>query len=372
MSVEIKEVKTKKDIKTFVNLPFEIYKGNEYWVPPIKKDEIKSLSPEENPAFEFCDARFFLAYKNGKCLGRLGAIINKAYNEKVGKKFGRLNRLEFYNDYEVSKALIEEALAWFKENNLEFVHGPLGFTNLDAQGMLIEGFEYIPSLASVYNLPYYKDHMEKLGFEKENDWIEFRLTITDSALKKGARGSQLIQKRFGFNVIDFTSKAELMKYSQSIVDILNDAFEELPYVTRITEKMKELYIEKYFSVLNTRFIKVVEKDDKPVGFFIGAPSLSKAMQKANGKLYPFGFKHVMKAIKQPEVIDMMLTGVLHEYHSAGVAVILISELQQEMKKMGLETMETTGVFETNQNVISNWKNYEHIQHKRRRCYVKNI
>lgn len=372
MSVEIKEVVSKKDIKTFVNLPFQIYKNNKYWVPPIKKDEIKALMPEHNPAFEFCDARFFLAYKNGKCLGRVGAIVNKAYNEKVGKKSGRINRLEFFDDFEVTEALISKVLEWFKELKLEFVHGPLGFTNLDTQGMMIEGFDYLPSIASVYHLPYYQTHMDKLGFEKENDWIEFRLTITENALKKGARGSELIKKRFGFEVVNFSNKEEMKTYSNAMFDILNDAFDELPYVTKMTPKMRELYIKKYFDVLNPRFVKVVKKDDKPVGFFVGAPSLSKAMQKAKGKLFPFGFKHLLKAIKNPEVIDMMLTGVLHEYHSAGVAVILISELQQEMHKSGLNIMETTGVFETNHNVISNWKNYEHEQYKRRRCYVKSI
>jgi hypothetical protein len=371
MSVFIREVSNKRDIKQFVNLQFELYKDSKYWVPPMKADEIKSLMPG-NPAFDFCDARFFLAFKNNKCVGRLGAIINKSYNEKVGRKFGRINRIEFTDDTEVSQKLIETATDWFKELGMEYVHGPLGFTNLDTQGLLIEGFEYLPSIASVYHLPYYKDHFERLGFEKENDWIEFHLTITEDSLNKGKRGAELVKRRYGVEVVNFTSRSELLHYNKMIFEILNDAFQFLPYVSVLNEKMIKHYSDKYFSILNPKFIKVVIKDKQPLGFFIGLPSLSKAMQKAKGSLFPFGFIHVIKALKKPEVIDMLLTGVSQQYQNAGIAVILISALQEEMMKEGITAMETTGIFETNQNVINNWKSYEHIQHKRRRCYFKEI
>jgi len=371
MPVTIKEVLTKRDIKQFVNLQFELYKDNKNWVPPVKEAEIKSLLPD-NPAFEFCDAKFYLAFKNDKCVGRIGAIINKSYNEKVSQKFGRINRIEFIDDYEVSKKLFQTAIDWFKEQKMEFVHGPLGFTNLDTQGLLIEGFEYLPSIASVYHLPYYKDHFDKLGFEKENDWIEFRLTITEAPLTKAKRGAELVKKRYGVNVVRFTKRAELMPYKKKIFEILNDAFQYLPYVSHLNENMINSYSDKYFSILNPKFIKVVTKDNEPIGFFVGLPSLSKAMQKAKGSLFPFGFIHILKSLKKPEVIDMLLTGVSQDYQNAGIAVILISELQEEMMKAGITTLETTGVFETNSNVITNWKNYEHIQHKRRRCYVKKI
>lgn len=371
MPIIIKEVKTRHDIKQFVNLQFELYKDNKNWVPPVKDSEIKSLLPG-NPAFYFCDAKFFLAFKDNKCVGRIGAIINKNYNQKVGQKFGRINRAEFIDDYEVSEKLFQTAIDWFKEQGMEFVHGPLGFTNLDTQGLLIEGFEYLPSIASVYHLPYYKEHFEKLGFEKENDWIEFRLTITEAPLTKAKRGAELVKKRYGVNVVSFSKRSELTPYKKKIFDILNDAFQYLPYVSHLNEKMINMYSEKYFNILNPKFIKVVTKNNEPIGFFVGMPSLSKAMQKANGRLFPFGFMHVLKSLKKPEVIDMLLTGVSQDYQSAGIAVILISELQEEMIKAGITTLETTGVFESNSNVITNWKNYEHIQHKRRRCYFKKI
>jgi len=371
MPIIIKEVKTNSEIKQFVRFPFQLYKGNKNWVPPLIDSEVKSLT-EMNPARDFCDSRFFLAFKEGKCVGRIGAIINKSYNEKVNTKFGRINRIEFIDDYEVSEKLINTAIEWFKEQQMEYVHGPLGYTNLDTQGLLIEGFDYIQSIASVYHLPYYQEHFNRLNFEKENDWIEFRLTITKAPLEKAKRGAELVKKRYGVEVINFSSIAELDPYKKKVFQILNDAFQFLPYVSPLNDKMIQLYADKYFKILNPRFIKVVTKDKEPIGFFVGLPSLSKAMQKANGKLFPFGFYHLLKALKKPEVIDMLLTGVLQDYQNVGIAVILISELQQEMVKAGVLELETTGVFESNHNVIANWKNYEHIQHKRRRCYVKKI
>ena len=372
MSINIVEVKTKAEAKKFVNFQFELYKNSPMWVPPIKADEVKALDKQHNPAFDFCDAHFFLAYKNNKIVGRIGTIINHDYNKKVGEKLGRFNRIEFINDKEVSKALIDKAVELFKKNAIEKIHGPLGFTNLDTQGMLIEGFEYLPSVASVYHLPYYKEHIEALGFEKENDWVEFRLTVGEHAQKKASRGAALITKRYGFDVVQFKDKNGLMEYGQEVFNVLNDAFDELPYMNKFNDKMIKLYSDKYFKILNPKYVRVVKKDDELVGFVVGTPSLSEAMQKAKGKLFPFGFLHILKAMKNPTVIDFFLTGVKHEYQSKGVAVILFAELQEEMLNAGINTIETTGIFETNQNVISNWKNYEHIQHKRRRCFVKNI
>lgn len=371
MAVIIREVINKWDIKQFVNFQFELYKDSKYWVPPMRDDEIKSLMPA-NPAFDFCYARFFLAFKNNKCVGRIGAVINKSSNEKVGKKFGRINRIEFIDDVEVSEKLIKTTTDWFREQGMEYVHGPLGFTNLDAQGLLIEGFDYLPSIASVYHLPYYKDHFERLGFEKENDWIEFRLTINETIFNKGKRGAELVKKRYGINLVNFASRSEFHLYKKRIFEIMNDAFQFLPYVSALNDKLITYYSDKYFNILNPKFVKVAIKDNEPIGFFIGLPSLSKAMQKAKGSLFPFGFIHISNALKRPETIDMLLTGVNQQYQNAGIAVVLISALQEEMIKEGITSMETTGIFESNQNVINNWKNYENIQHKRRRCYSKKI
>jgi hypothetical protein len=369
---EIKEVKSSKDIKAFVKLPFDIYKGNKYWVPPVINDEVKQMNPHTNPFYEYCEAKFWTAWEGKKCIGRIGAIINHEYNKIQNIKAGRISRTEFVDNAEVINALFEKAEYWLKEQGMTLVHGPLGFSNLDHQGLLIDGFDFIPSIASVYHQPYYKGHFERLGYKKENDWVEFRLTLGEAATQKGIRGSALIKKRYGFEVKTFTSSKEMAGYAQPIFKILNEAFSELPYVTPFTDKMIQSVGESYLKILNPKFVKVIYKGDELVGFVIGLPSLSQAMQKAQGKLLPYGFFYVLKALKKPEVIDLLLTGVKPEYHSAGVAVILFAELQQTMMEMGIDQMETTGIFETNQNVISNWKNYQHIQHKRRRCFVKDL
>ncbi len=372
MNIDIQEVINQSQRKSFVDFQFNLYKDNSFWVPPIKSDELKAIDSKKNPAFDFCEAKFWIAKKDGKIVGRIAAIINQLYNKKTGKNYGRISKVEFINDNKVVDALFQVALDWLKSREMTAVHGPLGFTNLDTQGLLIEGFDYLPSIASVYHLPYYLTQFERLGFTKENDWLEFRLTLTDKPVNKAIRGSSLIKKRFGYDVIRFETKKEMQEYAIPIFKILNEAFQNLPYVNKFNDKMISLYSKKYFKVLDPRFVRVVKKDKEIVGFVVGLPSMSEAMQKANGKLFPFGFLHLLKAMKSPKEIDLLLTGVLEDHQNNGVAVILFAELQSEMLKSGINIMETTGIFETNQNVIANWKNYEHIQHKRRRCFIKQL
>lgn len=372
MSIEIREVKTKADKKKFVELQFELYKDNEFWAPPLKKGEIKYLDPETNPAFKVAEAKFFIAEKDGKVVGRIGAIINHKYNKKIGKKQIRFTKPEFIDDAEVVDALIAKVEEIGKENGLNEIHGPLGFTNLDNQGMLIEGFDELQSVASVYHLPYYKDHFDRLGFEKENDWVEFQLKLDEKVLKKASRGSAMIQKRYGFDVVSYNSTKEMRKDAPLVFEILNDAFSVLPYVIELEPELKEYYIDKYFDILNPRYVKSVKKDGELVGFQIAVPSMSKAMQKANGKLSLPGIISLMKARKNNDTADLFLTGVLKKHQNAGVAVILFSEVQNALHEDGIDILETTGVFESNMEVIANWKNYENIQHKRRRCFVKKI
>lgn len=372
MSIDIQEVITKEDRKAFVEFQFQLYESNGYWVPPIKNDEIQAINPQKNPAFQFCDAQFWVAKVEGQIVGRIGAIINHLYNDKVGASLGRINRIEFIDNKKIVDALFKTAIDWFKTKNIKKVHGPLGFTNLDTQGLLIEGFDYLPSIASVYHFSYYQEHFERLGFTKENDWVEFRLSLTEFPVNKAIRGANLVKNRFGFDVIKFKNKAEMQAYAKPIFEVLNNAFQDLPYVNHFNEDMIALYSKKYFKVLDPRFVRVVKKEKEIVGFIVGIPSLSKAMQKTKGKLFPLGFLHLIKAMKNPREIDLLLTGVLQEHQNSGVAVILFAEIQQEMLQAGIKIMETTGIFETNINVIANWKNYEHVQHKRRRCFVKNI
>lgn len=368
--VEIREVRTKQDYKDFVQVQFDIYKDNAYWVPPIKKDEIKVLQPEFNPAFRFCQAKFWLAFKNNKCVGRIGAIVNNKCNEKHNRKNGRFSRFEFIDDVEVSKKLYLTASEWLKEQGMETIQGPLGFTNLDHQGMLVEGFDQLPSAVSEYHLPYYKDHLVDMGFEKEVDWIEFRLFL-EGIPDKVKRVSELMRKRNGFTVKSFTKSSELLPFSHKLFEILNTAFKDLFSVVELDKEMIDYYVNRYITLLNPKFVKMIEnKEGEMIAFIIVLPSLSEALQKAKGKLFPFGWYHLSQALKKPKVVDLMLTGVLPAYQGKGATAILMNEIQSVMEEHNVTEVETTGVFETNIKVVQNWKNYKHIQHKRKRCWKK--
>jgi ribosomal protein S18 acetylase RimI-like enzyme len=329
------------------------------------------MHPDTNPAFKFCKANFWTAWKNGKCVGRIAAIVNERYNEKINQQMGRFSRVEFIDDAEVSAELFNVAEKWLTDQGMEKVHGPLGFTNLDNQGLLIDGFDYLPSQASVMHFPYYKKHLEDLGFKKEEDWVEFRLKI-EEVPEKAQRLADIIVKRNNLEVVRLSDRKEIPQYFQELFGLLNKAFYELPYVAGFTADMIEQVKKKYTSVLQPEYIVLLYKDGKMVGFIVGLPSLSKAMQKANGKLLPFGFYHIMKALKHPEEVDLLLTGVDPHYQKMGLPAILISELQKTMIAKGVKYVETTGMFESNLKGATHWKNYDHIQHKRRRCFVKSL
>jgi len=371
MSVTIKRCDSLNDLKKFVQFPYDLYKSNKYWVPPMKKDELNALQPATNPAFGICEAQFWLAIKDGKVAGRVGAIVNKAYNEKVGENKCRVSRIEFIDDKEVSKALLDTVEQWAKDKGMDGVHGPLGFTNLDHQAILIEGFDHLPSIASEYHLPYYKAHFEAAGYEKEMDWVEFRLKLEKEIPEKALKLNDMIQRRYNLKVVHFANREEMKKYAPRVLELLNVAFGDLFSFVAMNKELSQFYIDKYFNILNPEFVKVIEdKDGNIIGFIISLPSLSEAMQKAGGKLFPFGWYYLTQALKKPKVVDLLLTGIHPDWQAQGVSALLITELQKVMQKHGVEYVETTGMIETNEKAINHWKNYDHIQHKRKRCFVK--
>jgi GNAT superfamily N-acetyltransferase len=373
MSVQIVEAVSKSQLKVFVKFVFDLYRGDKNWIPPIIADELKMTDPAKNPAFDFCEAAFWLAYKDGKVAGRISAIINHEYNQLKGIRYGRIARAEFYDDAGVADALFDVAERWLKEKGMTHVHGPLGFTNLDLQGLLIEGFDHLPSIASVYHKPYYQQHFDRLGYVKENDWVEFRLAMASEIPEKARRLADMIKERYKLKVHHFSSTKELTPYGPEVFRLLNRAFSDLPYVAPFNEKLIHYYSEKYFKIINPEFVKIVTDDSgKMAGFIIGVPSLSEAMQKAGGRLFPFGFIHMLRAMKNPVVMDLVLTGVEPHLQGQGVPAVLINELQKVIMEHKIKYVETTGIFETNHKAIVTWKNYEHIQHKRRRCYVKEL
>ncbi|HNS17165.1 MAG TPA: GNAT family N-acetyltransferase [Bacteroidales bacterium] len=366
----IRQVQSESDRRTFVKFPFQLYRNNPFWVPPLIADEIRTLQKEHNPAFEFCDAAFWLAMRDGQCVGRLGALIHHLHNEKTGEDAGRFTRAEFIDDREVTDLLFHTAEKWLKDKGMNKVYGPLGFTNLDMQGMLVEGFDHLPSVASVYHLPYYQEHLERLGYRKHIDWVEFRLRVVETP-EKARRLAEVIKTRQNLTVQSLRSKKDMLRAGLQIFDVLNVAFAELFSVVPLNDKMKRYYINKYLNVLNPRFIKIIlDKDKNMLGFIISVPSLSEAMQKANGKLFPFGFLHLRKAFKNPEVADLFLTAIDPKYQKMGLSALLINELQAILLENGVKYAETTGILETNHDAIQHWKNYDHIQHKRKRCYIK--
>ncbi|NSW46274.1 MAG: hypothetical protein HPY79_10720 [Bacteroidales bacterium] len=372
MDIKICEVKTRRDIEHFVKFPFSIYKENPFWVPPIIADEVKGLMPEHNPAFRHCKAKFWLAFDQHKIVGRIGAIINYDYNKKMQQNVGRFSRFECVNNIEVASLLLQTAEEWLKSEGMEIVMGPLGFNNLDHQGMLVEGFDHIPSIASEYHMPYYHEFCEQLGYVKEIDWVEFRLTVKDIP-EKALKMNELIKQRHKLNVLSFNNTKQLLPYGKQIFKVLNAAFAELFSVVAFDDEMVNYFVNRYIKLLNPKFVKLIENEHKEIiAFIIGLPSLSEAFQKANGKLFPFGFWHILRAIKHPQVVDLMLTGIEPSYQSKGVSAILITELQKTMLEHGVKYAETTGIFETNHEAINHWKSYEHIQHKRKRCYKKNL
>ncbi len=367
---QILSVDDSKTFKDFINFPYLLYKDNAYWIPPIKSDEKKLW--KQHPGLRFVEMKKWVVYWKGRPVGRIAAGVNHRYNEKMQQQYGRIIGLEMYNDEKAFRLLMDTAIDWLRSKGMEKVHGPLGFTNLDTQGMLVEGFDQLPSIASVYHLPYYKTLMQKYGFEKENDWVEFHLKLTETPIKKGERGTMILKKRFGFELFTPKSKSELKEYAEIAFDILNQAFAHLPYVIELDEKLKAYYKKKYFNILAPRYTFFVKDKDKIVGFLVAIPSVSEALIKANGKLFPLGWYHLLQAFKHPKGIDTLLTGVIPEYDAKGVPAMLFDGLHQQMLRDGVEDIETTGVFEDNHHVISNWKNYEHVQHKRRRTWIMDI
>jgi len=373
MSVVIKEVVKKRDLNKFINLPFELYKENKYWVPPLILDVKNNLSHKKNPAFDFCDAKYWLAFKNNKVVGRIAGIINQRYNEKVGKKTARFSYLDFIDDVDVADKLFSTVESWAKENGAVLIHGPLGFTDMDPEGMLIEGFEELGTIATIYNHPYYAKHVERLGYTKEVDWIEFEIYPTKETPEKIERIANIVLERYKLRVLKVKKAKELLPYAHQIFEVLNLAYKDIHGFVSLTEKQIDLYVKQYFGFIKPDFVPViVNEQNEVVAFGITMPSLSKAFQKIRGRLLPFGFIQILKAMKNNSRADLYLTGVRPDYQDKGVNAVLISETNKTYKKYNIKVVESNQELENNTKVQAQWRLYERRQHKRRRCYIKEL
>lgn len=377
MSVEIKKVTTKSDLKRFIRFNYEFYKNNPYSVPDLYDDMLNTFSPQKNAAFEFCEADYFMAFRDGKMVGRVAAIINRRANETWKKKTVRFGWIDFIDDIEVSTALIDTVKQWGKERGMTEIEGPLGFTDMDAEGMLVEGFDQLSTMATIYNYPYYPQHMEKLGLVKSADWVEMKIYVPDAIPEKHKRISEIISKRYNLHIRKLKSKKEVYKtgIGHEIFRLINEAYTPLFGYSRMTERQIDQYVSMYVPVLDLRMVTLVENEkNELVAVGISMASLSRALQKAKGRLLPFGWWYLLKALmwKRPKVLDLLLVAVRPDYQGKGTNALLFTDLIPIYKKMGFEYAESNPELEMNDKVQNQWQYFKTEQHKRRRCFKGEI
>lgn len=375
MAVEIRRVETKRDLKKFIRFNYELYKGNAYSVPDLYEDMKSTFSKEKNPAFEFCEAEYFLAYKDGRLAGRVAAIINNRANETWNTRNVRFGWIDFVDDREVSEALLNAVCEWGRQKGMTDIIGPLGFTDIDAEGMLIEGFDQLSTMATIYNYPYYPRHMEALGYEKQTDWIEKKLYVPESVPDGYQRVADIVMKRSNLHMHHIKSRKEISgtDLPYRIFDLINEAYSPLFGYSKMSKRQVDQYVKTYFPLLDMRMISIVEDaNNEIVAVGVSMPSIARALQKAHGKLFPFGWFHLLKAlfIKHSDVLDLLLVGVKPEYQSKGVNALLFADLIPAYVKMGFRYGETNPELEENEKVQTQWKYLKSETHKRRRCYHK--
>ena len=377
MSVEIKKVTTKSELKRFIRFNYEFYKDNPYSVPDLYDDMLNTFSPKKNAAFEFCEADYFLALRDGKIVGRVAAIINRRANETWNRKTVRFGWIDFIDDMEVSTALIDTVKQWGKERGMTEIEGPLGFTDMDAEGMLVEGFDQLSTMATIYNYPYYPQHMERLGLSKSADWVEMKIYVPDAIPEKHRRISDIIAKRYNLHIRKLKSKKEVRQsgVAHDIFRLINDAYTPLFGYSRMTERQIDQYVKMYVPVLDLRMVSIVENEQNEiVAVGISMASLSRALQKAKGRLLPFGWYHLLKALmwKRPKVLDLLLVAVRPDYQGKGVNALLFTDLIPVYKGLGFEYAESNPELEMNEKVQNQWQYFKTEQHKRRRCFKADI
>ena len=379
MSVEIKKVESKKDLRKFIEFHYTLYKGNKFDAPNLYSDDLRTLSKDKNSAFEFCESEYFLAYKDGKLVGRVAGIINHKANERWNHKRVRFGWIDFIDDIEVSKALLDAVADYGRRKGMNEIVGPLGFTDMDPEGMLTSGFDQLGSMATLYNYPYYPEHMEKLGgYEKDNDYVEYKLFVPKVVPEKFSKIAEMVQKRYNLRVKKLTKKDVYEDgYGRKMFVALNEAMKDLYEYSELSDRQIDEYVNMYMPMLDLDLVTLIE--DGNTGEVVGAGvcilSLTKALQKCyKGRLWPFGWWHILRVLKfhKTKVTDLLLIGVVPEYRPKGANALIFSDLIPRFIKMGIEWGETHVEMETNGKVQSQWQHLDHELHKRRRCYKKNI
>jgi hypothetical protein len=371
--IEVRKIESKKDIKRFVQFQMDLYKDNTYFVPPIIKDELAIFDPDKNQVFKNADCWLFLAYKENKIVGRVAALINHIEIDEQKKSKMRFGWLDMIDDIEVTKALLNEVQKIGQEKQLEFMEGPVGFSNMDKAGLLIKGFEELSTMITWYNHAYYKEHMEQLGYVKATEWVEFKFKTPNPIPDKINRFADIIAQRYRLKSLRFKTTKEILPYVDQMFNLLNKTYSNLVSFVPIQEYQIELYKNKYLPFINPDFVElVVDESGKLVGFTITMPSFSKALQKANGKLFPFGFIHLLRAKKKNTDAAFYLIGIEPEYQGKGVTAMIFRNIIQNFMNYDITNCETNPELEDNLAVQASWKNYDPTLHKRRRTYRKDL
>ncbi len=379
-SIQIKRVETKKDLKRFIEFHYDLYKGNPYDVPNLYSDEVNTLSKDKNAAFDFCEAEYFLALEEGKIVGRVAAIINHKANEKWKKKDVRFGWIDFIDDIEVSRALFEAVEEYGRKKGMNDIVGPLGFTDMDPEGMLTWGFDKLGTMATIYNYEYYPQHMEKLGgWEKDNDYVEYYLVVPEKSPEKYTKIAEMVEKRYNLHVRKLTKKDIFQGgYGKKLFDLINLTYSDLYGFSELTDRQIDQYVKMYFPLADLDLVTVIEdgnKDNQLAGLGITIPSLSHALQKCRrGRLFPFGWWHLLRAIKfhKTDGVDLLLMGFLPEYRSKGANALLFADLIPRYVNYGFKWGETQVEMESNEGVQSQWGPLDPINHKKRRCYRRSL
>jgi len=373
MSIEIREVDSRRKLKQFVCFAHKLYKNHPFWVPSLLRGEMSTLSPKSNPAFEHCDTLFLMAFEGGRMVGRIAGIINHHYIEQWNKKDARFCWFDTIDDPEVSRILIERIEKWAAEKGMERVVGPMGFTTFERQGILISGFDEMPTFAGCYNYPYYSEHMKLLGFEREIQYVEYELVVPREVPEKILNISKLIQERYRLHIADASSTRDMLPYASQVFRVINASYKPLYGFTPLSDKQIAYFVKRYFSFIKPHFVSaVVDQQDQVLGFQISMPSLSTALQKARGKLFPFGWYYLWKAMRKPERLDTLLTGVLPEYQRRGINAVFMTHLTQAAIQHGIKYAESNGELAENIKVQNTWRYFEKRQHRRSQIFAKNI
>ena len=376
MSIQIKTVTTRKDLKTFVRYANRLYKGNKYYVPSMPFDDMNTLDKEKNGAFDFCKAEYYLAYKDGEVVGRVAAIVNYKANEAWKVDQVRFGWFDFIDDLEVTKALLDAVVAFGKAHGMTQIVGPLGFTDFDPEGMLVEGFDRVSTMALIYNHPYYPEHMKKHGYVKETGWLEYRITIPEELPEKHIKIAEIVKERYNLKIVKKTKRQiRKEKYGHKLFRLINETYCVLYGYSLLSEKQIDQYVDVYLGLVDMEMLTFIEDSEgELIGAGITIPSMAEALQKCNGEIFPFGWYHLLKSMYwgKPDTLDMLLIGVKPEWQNKGVNSLLFVDLFQRYKKMGFKYAETNANLETNAKVQAMWTPFEREQHKKRWVFGKEI